>query len=98
MLSAEKIHGINEIINDFDIHKLKVFSSDGSIIHSTRSDEIGQINRHDYFGMLSQEAICSRLSRKNQTSAEGHPLNVDVAEVYVPIMDPVFVGRPGNLL
>jgi len=87
LLSAARVDDINEIINDFDIQKLKIFSSDGAIIHSTQNAEIGEINRHSYFwNLVAKGRVYSKIVQKNESSAEGKTLKLDVAEVYVPIM------------
>lgn len=88
MLSAAKIDAIDEIINDFGIHKLKMFSNDGLIIYSTERDEIGDVNRHGYFkDIVAKGKVYSKIVQKNQASAEGSLVNLDVAEVYVPITE-----------
>ncbi len=93
-LSASKIAGIKEITEDFGIAKLKVFSNDGTIIYSTESHEIGEVNRHGYFwNKVAKGAIFSKIVEKNRKSAEGVLARMDVAEVYVPIMNgPDFMG------
>lgn len=94
LLTAEKVHEITEIIHDFDIHKLKIFSSSGAIIHSTDDSEIGEINRRPYFWeTVAKGRVYSKIVEKHQRSAEGKALKLDVAEVYVPIMQgAVFLG------
>lgn len=86
-LSPTQVDNITEIINDFDIQKLKIFSSKGAIIHSTQSTEIGEINRHDYFwNIVAKGRVYSKIVQKNERSAEGKTLKLDIAEVYVPVM------------
>ena len=40
---------MNRILKDFNIMKIKLFDTDGNITHSTKIDEIGTKNNHDYF-------------------------------------------------
>jgi response regulator RpfG family c-di-GMP phosphodiesterase len=99
LLSAARVDDINEITNDFDIQKLKIFSSDGAIIHSTQNAKIGEINRHSYFwNLVAKGRVYSKIVQKNESSAEGKTLKLDVAEVYVPIMQGApFLGALATL-
>jgi response regulator RpfG family c-di-GMP phosphodiesterase len=94
MMSSDIIESFEEIIQDFEIKKLKIFSKDGTIIYSTQNSELGEINQHTYFrNIVAKGGVYSKIVEKNQRSAEGKSQEVDIAEVYVPIMkDATFLG------
>ena len=87
LISPVKIQNIKEVTNDFEIKRLKIFSSGGAIIYSTHNSEIGEINQRNYFrDIVAKGGVYSKIVEKNQLSAEGKSLERDIAEVYVPIM------------
>jgi diguanylate cyclase (GGDEF)-like protein/PAS domain S-box-containing protein len=69
------------------IQKLKIFSSSGEILFSTDKNEIGQVNRNDYFiRFVAKGKPYTKTVRKDSKTAEGIISKSDVVESYVPIM------------
>ena len=78
---------ISHAANEFDFHKLKIFSSDGTTIYSTDRHEIGQFNAKEYFrNVVARGYVQSKLVRKNSLSMEGEEMRTDVIETYIPVM------------
>lgn len=89
---AQFTENIRERIKEaqFYLHleKLKFFDSSGKIVYSTDGEDVGAINTKPYF--LEQVAKGQRFSKivhKNAESAENRLLNIDVAEIYIPLMN-----------
>lgn len=80
--------------NELSLVKIKFFLADGTIVYSTDVAEIGKKNRHDYFhNIVAHGKSHSKLVRQQTSSLEGQNYDVDIAEVYVPIMrDDKFSG------
>lgn len=93
-LSPQLPLAFNNIQSTFDIIKIKLFNTQGEIIHSSDSRDIGTMNTHDYFhSVVSKGEIFSKIVLKNKTSLEARTMPVDVVEVYIPIMHgPSFAG------
>jgi len=86
-LSNVSVPMIMEDIHHLVIQKLKIFSSSGEILFSTDKEEIGQINRKDYFvQVVAKGKPYTKTVNKNSESAEGIISKTDVVESYVPIM------------
>jgi len=86
-LSNVSVPMIMEDIHRLVIQKLKIFSSSGEILFSTDKEEIGQINRKDYFvQVVAKGKPYTKTVNKNSESAEGIISKTDVVESYVPIM------------
>lgn len=85
---------ISHAADEFDVHKLKIFSSDGTTIFSMDSQEIGQANAKEYFrNVVARGYVQSRLVKKNSLSLEGEKMGTDVMETYIPVMrDGSFAG------
>ena len=79
---------------DFDLTKIKVFSSRGEVLYSTEAQDIGTINTHPYFtDTVSKGKIFSNVVRRNEKSLEEEIVKKDVIETYVPLMrDQHFIG------
>jgi PAS domain S-box-containing protein len=76
-----------KIIKDFDLAKYKIFSPTGEIVFSTALEEIGTINRYDYFqNIVAKGVVYSQMVNRDQRSLEGQTLPADVVETYVPVM------------
>lgn len=70
------------------LDKVKVFSSDGSVLYSTEKQNIGQINNKSYFQTIVRQGnIYSKIVRKDMATGEGRITSKDVAEVYIPVMN-----------
>ena len=85
---------MDRILKDFNIMKIKLFDKDGVIIHSTKAEEIGTKNKHDYFYDIVQKGqMFYKIVPSGLKSLEGEKQIHDVAEIYVPIMlDNTFLG------
>ncbi len=82
---------INEMLADSGCEKVKIFAPSGEIIYSTDPADIGTVNTEDYFKtVVTQGRDFTTVVRKNQKSAEGRVVTVDVIETYVPLK---FRGR-----
>ncbi len=81
-------------IDHFQILKLKIFSPSGEIIYSTNPEDIGTVNENVYFHqVVARGDPYTKLVRKDEQSAEGQSVTLNVVETYVPIMrDGAFIG------
>jgi hypothetical protein len=88
------IETLKEAQLDFDITKIKVFSSIGEVLYSTDNQDIGVINTNTYFAdIVSKGGIFSKLVHKNEKTMEGEIVKKDVIETYVPLLrDQHFIG------
>lgn len=78
---------IFEILDNFSLEKVKLFSSTGEILFSTNPEDIGQLNTKDYFKVLVLRGHnFTKLVRKDSETLEGRKVSMDVIETYVPIM------------
>lgn len=76
-----------EIIKDFNLMKIKVFSKSGQIIYSTESSDIGKINTKLYFHQtVALGKTFTKIVQKGGLSMESQKMTLDVVETYVPIM------------
>jgi diguanylate cyclase (GGDEF)-like protein len=67
--------------------KVKVFSESGEILFSTDPEEIGVVNRNEYFSRaVAKGEVYTKIILKEQKSLEGQTMNSDVVETYVPLM------------
>lgn len=72
---------------NFDFIKARVYSSAGTIIFSTATNEIGEININDYFhNIVAKGSPYSKLVSRDQLSMEGVTVRQDVMETYVPVV------------
>ena len=72
---------------DFDLTKIKIFSSRGEVLYSTDAQDIGAFNTAPYFtDIVSKGEIFSKTLHKNEKSMEGEIVKKDVVETYVPLM------------
>jgi diguanylate cyclase (GGDEF)-like protein len=73
--------------NDFNLVKLKLFSSTGKIIFSTDPQDIGNINRKEYFHeIVAKGKPFTKVVYKHARSLEDQEMPADVVETYVPLM------------
>lgn len=78
---------ISRMTEDALLVKLRIFSSTGRIVYSTKSDEIGKVNTRDYFvNQVAKGENYSKVVHHDHMSAEGERQKQDVVETYVPIM------------
>lgn len=70
-----------------DAHKVRVYSSDGTIVYSSVTGEIGIVHEGgDAWDALVKGNPYSELKRKGESSLEGEVAAGDLLETYVPIM------------
>jgi PAS domain S-box-containing protein len=86
-ITSDVIEEIEEMYVDFGCEKVKIFSTNGTIIYSTDFEDIGAINTKDYFKpVVTQGVNFTKIVKKNSMTAEGRMVFVDVVETYVPII------------
>ncbi|MCU7837487.1 MAG: diguanylate cyclase [gamma proteobacterium symbiont of Taylorina sp.] len=79
---------LKEVKNDFRLEKVKLFGQTGEVIYSTNEEDIGKINKHDYFhNVVATGQAYSKLVQKSHSTAEGRIVDRDVVESYSPIMN-----------
>jgi len=79
---------------DKQLIKLRIFSDKGETIFSTKAEEIGDINKKDYFReVVAKGQVYSKVVKKDRATAEGVVAQIDIVETYVPFMvDNAFAG------
>ena len=86
-VDASIIRDLNVALRDFEIKKIKLFTAEGRVLHSSDEPEIGTINTKPYFQkIVSAGGIYSQIVEKDQQTAEGNLTHVSVAEVYIPVI------------
>ena len=79
---------ISKALSTLALEKVKIFSSDGTILYSTDHKDEGTINTKPYFAQTVQQGkIYSKIDPKQTLTAEGRLVQRDVAEIYVPVVD-----------
>ena len=80
---------IDGLRGPLSVAKLKFFSPDGTIIYSSNKDEIGTINKKDYFHQLAAKGqkFTKNVLKETGRTSEGAQVIADVVETYVPIMN-----------
>ncbi|MCK5111405.1 MAG: HAMP domain-containing histidine kinase [Arcobacteraceae bacterium] len=72
---------------DLNIEKIKFFDKKGLILYSTSKKDIGKINTNDYYhNIVAQGKVFYKIVKKGKKTLEGRQIDVDVAEVYIPIV------------
>jgi len=85
-ISIELMNNFQKTINDFNLMKLKIFSKSGEIIYSTSPDDVGVINKNEYFhNIVAKGKVYTKVVKKDTRSLEGQVVAIDVVETYVPI-------------
>jgi PAS domain S-box-containing protein len=78
---------LQPVKRDEQLLKLRIFSSLGEIIFSTKSDEIGSINEKTYFReIVAKGQVYSKVVQKDRETADGATTKLDIVETYVPFM------------
>jgi putative nucleotidyltransferase with HDIG domain len=81
-------NAVETVRKNFNLIKIKAFSPSGKIIYSTDPEDIGDINRKEYFHeVVARGSTYTKLVQKDTKSLEGQLMRADVVETYVPIMD-----------
>jgi PAS domain S-box-containing protein len=83
-----------ELKEEFNLEKMKVFSESGIIIYSSNPEDVGRMNQEVYFHEIVKAGkTYSKIVKKGSTTFEGRIVDADVVETYVPIMkDDRFIG------
>jgi hypothetical protein len=77
----------NRAVVDFGLLKIKVFSPIGETVYSSSEEDIGKINKKDYFhNIVAKGKPFTEVINKETKSLEDEVMRVDVVETYVPIM------------
>ncbi|MBF0337644.1 MAG: PAS domain S-box protein [Nitrospirae bacterium] len=85
---------VRELMNDFNIVKVKLFSTEGKVLFSTAIEDVGKINKADYFrDIVLRGRAYTKLVKKGNKSMESQRYSSDVIETYVPVlMDGKVIG------
>ena len=77
----------NRAVVDFGLLKIKVFSPIGETVYSSSEEDIGKINKKDYFhNIVAKGKPFTEVINKETKSLEDEVMRVDVVETYVPMM------------
>ena len=78
---------MNKMKEDLHLEKIKFFDKNGKILYSTSKKDIGTINKNDYYhNIVANGEVFYKIVKKGKKTLEGRTIEVDVAEVYIPIM------------
>jgi hypothetical protein len=78
---------LQPVKRDKQLLKLRIFSSLGEIIFSTKADEIGTLNEKTYFrAIVAKGQVYSKVVQKDRKTADGVTTKIDIVETYVPFM------------
>ncbi len=87
-ISDELSKSLDLVTKSFQIKKIKLFSRAGIVVYSSDPKEVGEINKNRYFhNIVMKGGKYSKLAKKNEQTLEGVPTSIDIAEIYVPIMN-----------
>ncbi|MFH2003315.1 MAG: sensor histidine kinase, partial [Bacteroidota bacterium] len=85
-ISGEVRAEIEELTKDFQLERLKIFLNSGEIIYSTNPNDIGKLNKENYFrDIVAKGKVHTKVVKKDTTSLEGRIVKSDVVEIYVPL-------------
>ncbi len=69
-----------------NIYKVKVFNTEGVVMYSPDKQDLATINTHPYFKQkVLQGEIVSKFIKFKKMSLDGHSLNKNVSEIYIPL-------------
>jgi len=89
----KEFHHMHTLQLDLNIEKIKFFDKKGEILFSTNKEDIGEINTKDYYhNIVVKGKVFYKVVKKGKETLEGRKVEIDVAEIYVPIM------KDGNFL
>ncbi|MEC4675760.1 MAG: EAL domain-containing protein, partial [Nitrospirota bacterium] len=78
---------IRKLQEEFNLMKLRIFSTTGEIIYSTDPLDIGKINRESYFhDVVIKGDRYTKVVQKSRRTRENRLVSVDVIETYVPVI------------
>lgn len=79
---------LNSYREDFDLSKIKIFSTEGIVVYSTEESNTGNVNRKNYFLQhVIKGEVFSKVVNTESLSLEGQQYSEDIIEIYVPILD-----------
>jgi PAS domain S-box-containing protein len=85
-MTNDVIDEIDEMLSDFGCEKVKIFAPSGEILYSTEPVDIGTVNTKEYFkSVVTEGTDFTTIVKKNNVTAEGRTVAVDVIETYVPL-------------
>ena len=88
LFTNNTIERIREAQFYLQLEKLKFFDPKGKIVYSTDYKDIGEVNTNPYFiNQIAKGKKLSKIVQKNSASSENRVLKIDVAEIYIPLMD-----------
>ena len=80
--------GLRRMSSEFQLWKLKVFSSTGTVVFSTNDEDVGQVNRNPYFTEeVARGKVLTKAVWAKEITLEGQVVPIDVVETYVPLME-----------
>ena len=93
-ITKDFIATLKEAQSDFDLTKIKIFSSGGRVLYSTDANDIGALNTNSYFtDIVAKGKKFSKVVQKNEKTMEDEIVQKDVVETYVPLIrDQHFIG------
>ncbi|MCW8972510.1 MAG: PAS domain S-box protein, partial [Gammaproteobacteria bacterium] len=76
-----------EAMDDFDLHRLRIYGVDGTVIHSAEASEVGQAEQHDYFRqkVMAGEVYTDLVTFSPAEQGERPAIRALVA-TYVPVI------------
>ena len=91
---SDEVEQLRKVRDDFDLIKLKFFSTSGEVIFSSDPKDMGNINNKRYFlEIVAKGKVYAEVIHKDTESLEGQKMPADVVETYVPLMkDKAFLG------
>lgn len=79
---------ITNIIDKLHLYNIKLFKSDGEVVFSLDTKDIGKVNQKPYFHQIvAKGKPYSSLVKKNKKDAHGNKIGIDIVETYVPIFN-----------
>jgi hypothetical protein len=80
--------GLKRVTAEFQLWKLKIFSTTGEVVFSTDEEDVGQVNRNPYFAeKVAQGQVLTKAVWAKEVTLEGQVVPIDVVETYVPLME-----------
>jgi len=87
IISTELEEAVEMVQRDFQIDRLKIFSTDGETVFSTESGDVGEVITEEYFPQIvATGTVYSNRVHEDTTTSEGEMIHSDVMEIYVPVL------------
>ena len=85
---------VSDAKSNFNLLKIKLYSALGEVVYSTNPEDIGKVNRNNYFHeTVAAGKEFTQVVKKETASLEGQVFEADVVETYVPLMcNGTFIG------